>query len=123
MCYGETLKDRQRKGFYDRSDSTRSDCYIATQSEKFTWSLRWERVTIVLPFIFHEQVKQKKNARGPGFLSLSFLFFFFFDNSARSSTRVERTSLPGNVTGGKEEERREFLSDSAIPKVFREISF
>lgn len=122
MCYGETLKDRQRKGFYDRSGSTRSDCYIATQSEKFTWSLRWERVTIVPPFIFHEQVKQKKNARGPRFLSLSFLFFFF-DNSARFSTRVERTSLPGNVTGGKEEERREFLSDSAIPKVFREISF
>lgn len=52
-----------------------------------------------------------------------FFFFFFFDNSARSSTRVERTSLLGNVTGGKEEERREFLSDSAIPKVFREISF
>lgn len=52
-----------------------------------------------------------------------FSLFFFFDNSARSSTRVERTSLPGNVTGGKEEERREFLSDSAIPKVFREISF
>lgn len=75
------------------------------------------------PSFYLPRTSKIEEERERTWLPISVFPLFFFDNSARFSTRVERTSLPGNVTGGKEEERREFLSDSAIPKVFREISF
>lgn len=60
----ETLRNGQRgRKVYYRFDSTRSDCYIDTQSEKFTWysGLQRRRTTVLLSL-----AGRKKCARGEG---------------------------------------------------------